>query len=191
MSATTTIKTLIINAGQTAVLKSGVQILSVTKDGDVTATSTCTSVQTAIDDADTMACYRILFVGEQDAGGGSGPFRVDNGDLKIAAIGIGDELFSLDNFQLNGWSSNETRSDAFVTKINDALTSKPVLRPHSMLDTGETGERAQFNFIFSVPETLGPTVYLKITTPASGDPSAVIARFYAETCADCCPTTSG
>jgi hypothetical protein len=185
----TTIRTLVIRAGQTAVLKKGVTILSVVKNGSVDATSTCTEVQDAIDDAESAACFKIVFLGEGDEGGGSGPFRWDNGDLKIAGISIADNFYDLGDFTLNGYFSDTQRSSAFVTKVESTIGNDSPIEPISMNNTGELGERDEFKFVFTAPASLGTSVSLKITGPAAGDPDLVTAIYYGVLCEDCCPSS--
>jgi hypothetical protein len=185
------IRTLVLRPGETGVLKANATILTVTKDGSVDATSTCTSIQDAIDRADSMACFRVLFVAEGNIGANSGPFRWDNGDLKIAGITIANSSYGLDDFVFTGFSGDDdARSEAFVTRVQEKLGVNSPIRPLSMKKTGNIGERDEFKFLFKAPSSLGTSVYLTITSPSGGDPDLTVGRFYATLCADCCSESS-
>lgn len=179
-----------VRPGQTAVLKAGVRIVSVVKEGAIDATSTCTNVQDAIDNAENMACFRVMWVAEGNENNDTGPFSWTNGDMKVMGFGIADRFYDMNNFTFNVFITNDERSNAFVAKINAASGNDALTKPHSMYQTGEIGERDEFQFIFSAPESLGLTAYLKISSPSSGDSQNAVARFYAERCDGCCPATS-
>lgn len=178
-----------VKPGHTLVLKAGVKIISVVKEGSIQATSTCTDIQQALDNAEDMACFRVLFVAEGNENDDTGPFSWTNGDMKVMGLGLGNQFYDMENFTFNGYSSDTLRSQAFVTRLKEATGDSSPIRPHSMTNTGEIGERDEFKFIFSAPESMGKEVYLKISSPSGGDPSLAIARFYAESCDGCCPSS--
>jgi hypothetical protein len=179
-------KTLVVKPGQTMVLKAGVNIVSIIKEGNIAGTTNCETLQDQIDNAETMACFKLVWVAEGNKNNDTGPFSWANGDMKIVGFGIGDSFFDMNNLTFNIFSSENERSENFVTRLNTAMGASAIVKPVSVFKTGNIGERDEFKFVFKAPLSLGTTAYLKISSPSAGDTDVVEGSFFARKCDDCC-----
>src|ERR1044072_9316334 len=82
-------RTLVGHPGDKLILPKGVKITSIVKDADIDATSTCTTVQDRLDEADNFGCFAIYWASSDSSSGGSGTFASGNADANIVGIGIG------------------------------------------------------------------------------------------------------
>lgn len=168
------------------ILKAGAKIVSVVKEGNINASTNCPSLQTAIDNAESMACFKIIWVAEGNKNNDTGPFSWTNGDMKVVGFGIGDRYYSMNNLTFNIFTSDQERNTTFLNTLRTAMGADALVKPVSMFKSGNIGERDEFRFAFKAPESLGTTAYLKVSSPGGGDPDVVVASFPAKLCDNCC-----
>ncbi len=104
----TTLKTLVIPAGETGVLKKGVKIISVASDGEVDVTSTCTDLDDVLSDREPYLCYEFAW---EEGFRGDGSESHEQGTQICLSIQIGTTTYDINK------STEDEDFAAFVTSI--------------------------------------------------------------------------
>jgi hypothetical protein len=157
-------KTLVIKAGDTAVLPAGVKIVSVGYDGNVSATSTCPDVQKALTNGETYACYAFRVSCDADTGNNQ---LLDESNARITHIRIGGQLYTFPTDAgnpgivvnwLNGSASNDFGylRDRFHNLVSQTLI-KVIGREYT-----QRSEYKQFDIIARMLPSVAATCELRI-----------------------------
>lgn len=106
-------KVLTLKPGDSTILKKGVKILSVIKDGNVSLTSSCPELSDILNNAETYTCYGFLTAIQNDLGGHSEPYQGDNFWFYGVRFNNVDYPFP----QPIPWTSGTATLDEAMTKI--------------------------------------------------------------------------
>lgn len=174
--ATSNLQVLVIKAGETKVLPKGAKVVSVAKDGDISATSSCEDVQELLDNAEEYKCYQLRWAVDESASGGSHPWEYDNSDAKFIGFGYAGHFHESEPITGN--------NDVTILNFIKSILPAGVLTYSSSTDYSEA-ERITQKLVLKLPASIGDTFYLRFDV-ASYSP----LNIYTEASTDC-PVPSG
>lgn len=162
-------QTLVIPAGQSAVLPPGAVITSMLYDGEVTAESTCDNLP----DPENYKCgYFQFFIDADDNDGHS----MDMG-TKYYSVMIGSTTYTLDELVASGDGNSPTLTD--IVYLNAHVT-QPALFQFMEITSNELVSRMSVHVYFKVPESLFNDTWLVIDNRGVG--SLMYLKGTEETC---------
>lgn len=169
--------TLIIKAGETAILDKSKKVLGVYYSGNSFAQTEC-----SLPVAGAIKCYSLDWAASQSGSGGTRALDAGDGNVYLKAIVINGVRY---NFP-SGY--NIIQEELAGTWINANIS--PGLMKVTSTAQNLIGARYELRVFFQAPELIGPTVAIVINAPGfGGDPTAEFIE-YAYECSDCCPSES-
>lgn len=156
---TTTTQTAIIKPGETFVLPKGATVISIGKDGDVSATSTCEAVQDAIDNAEAYTCYVLGWGFSADIS--TSPV-LEHQDSSVKNITIGGIVYPInsDTYTLHTSAGNTGVADLFKDKLPSAL-----IRVSHVTTSTNFDNRKEQNLYFKTLPSLVSSIVMTISGP--------------------------
>ena len=160
-------------------------------DADIVYTSDSNAIVSEcidIPSSGQAVCTVFKWAVERDEGGGSGPWRVDNGDCRMTKLVVGgnieiplnDPFAPTQSLIGDGHPYSNVLNDTELYKIlkyNPTLPGEIVR--HKFIR--EVSERYEWELVLKLPQNLVDTSYIMFT--AAGFENT---RIYATACADCC-----
>ena len=167
-------KILVVRPGETGVLKKSAKILSVAKDGDLYATSSCESMNERIANAETYVCASVSY-SESAGGGGSHPWGDSANEDVAVEFGYLDQRYTINPTVLGDPQS-------LAANIKSTAPLGVILYAHGE-NLEQSAQRYEKRVVVKIPESLLLTFYIKWNVKGFGP-----VKIYALPCANCCPS---
>lgn len=186
--------TVIGKPGDKLIIPKNVRIVSIAKDADINASSSCLPLDQKLAEADILECFVIRWAASDSSQGGTGVFGSGDPNSDIYGVMVGNKVipFGNDDVRIYQGIVNYIENGPLSQAITAAAIPE-IIRP-KFKDLGIVGDRVQYAMYFKSASEVGPTIALLFDTRTdriTGTGSFSPIRVYAEsdTTGEGCGTT--